>query len=114
MEGGAPADVPERQSVACASLEAEGSRCRTRRVPASVDSCTPGRGGLLTTTDKFACPRCKSFKSTVVDSRPDTQGLAYLRWRHCTSCHQLFETSETVTGRIVPLHETPPAHAEGN
>jgi len=41
----------------------------------------------------------------VVDSRPDTQGLRYLRWRHCDACHQLFETAEAATGKILPLHD---------
>lgn len=41
----------------------------------------------------------------MVDSRPDTQGLRYLRWRHCEACHQLFETAEAATGKILPLHE---------
>ena len=60
------------------------------------------------TTDKFCCPHCNSWKSKVVDSRPDTQGMRYLRWRHCARCHQLFETAEVATGKTVPLHADPP------
>ncbi len=57
------------------------------------------------TTDKFRCPHCGVWKSRVVESRPDAEGLRYLRWRHCMSCHQLFETAEQATGRLIPLHE---------
>jgi len=58
------------------------------------------------TTDKFQCPTCHGWKSRVIDSRPDKiDALRYLRWRHCDSCHQLFETAESATGRTLPLHE---------
>jgi len=60
-------------------------------------------GAKSLTTDKFCCPFCGVWKSKVVDSRPDTQGTRYLRWRHCAGCHQLFETAEQATGKKVPL-----------
>jgi excisionase family DNA binding protein len=50
-------------------------------------------------TDKFSCPQCGDWKSKVVDSRPDTQGLRYVRWRRCVGCGQVFETAEEVIGR---------------
>ena len=56
------------------------------------------------TTDKFCCPNCGTWKSKVVDSRPDTKGLQYVRWRHCAKCHQMFETAEQATGKTIPLH----------
>jgi len=49
----------------------------------------------------------------VVDSRPDpTSAERYLRWRHCSSCHQLYETEERVTGKTFPLHAELPAPQE--
>jgi transcriptional regulator NrdR family protein len=55
------------------------------------------------TTDKFCCPHCGAWKSRVVDSRPDHEGLQFLRWRICRRCHQLFETAERVTGKTMAL-----------
>lgn len=57
-----------------------------------------------TTTDKFSCPHCGAWKSRVIDSRPDAESaLRYLRWRHCATCDQLFETAEELTGRLRAL-----------
>jgi transcriptional regulator NrdR family protein len=39
----------------------------------------------------------------VVDSRPDRDGVRYLRWRICVVCRQLFETAEQATGKTLPL-----------
>lgn len=64
---------------------------------------------MALTTDKFSCPHCGTWKSKVVDSRPDTEGTRYLRWRHCAGCHQLFETAEVATGKTVPLRAEPDA-----
>ena len=47
-----------------------------------------------------------------MDSRPDTSGVKYLRWRHCAGCHQLFETAEQATGQKIPLHGTPQPDAQ--
>jgi hypothetical protein len=66
----------------------------------------PMRSGAQT-TEKFCCPHCGAWKSKVIDSRPDTNGTKYLRWRHCNGCHQLFETAEAATGRLIPLHGDP-------
>lgn len=63
------------------------------------------REATLLTTDKFCCPFCGTWKSKVVDSRPDTLGTCYVRWRHCASCHQLFETAEQATGKKIALPE---------
>jgi len=41
----------------------------------------------------------------VVDSRPDANGLCYIRWRYCTGCRQLFQTAEQATGQRIPLRE---------
>jgi len=40
-----------------------------------------------------------------VDSRPDDEGVRYLRWRYCLRCHHLFQTAEMATGEIKPLFE---------
>jgi hypothetical protein len=66
------------------------------------------------TTDKFQCPTCGGWKSNVIDSRPDTQGVTYLRWRHCAGCHQLFETAEQATGKTMPLRPEPTPAPSGS
>jgi hypothetical protein len=72
-----------------------------------------GWSRLAITTDKFCCPTCGTWKSKVVDSRPDTEGTKYVRWRHCEKCHQMFETAEQVTGKLIPLHPELPAAPSG-
>jgi excisionase family DNA binding protein len=58
-------------------------------------------GPMSRSTDKFCCPQCGAWRSKVVDSRPDTQGLRYVRWRRCMGCGQLFETVEEPHGTHV-------------
>lgn len=61
--------------------------------------------GTPTTTDKFRCPTCGVWKSRVVDSRPDTEGLRYLRLRVCVGCHHVFKTAEEAIGKPIPWHD---------
>lgn len=60
------------------------------------------------TTDKFHCPRCGNWKSRVIRSAPDAEGTRYLRWRECVRCHQVFETGEAVTGKVITAPATVP------
>jgi len=74
----------------------------------------PDEGYNPITTDKFCCPFCGTWQSRVVDSRPDPASAErYLRWRHCSSCHQLYETEERVTGKKLALHTDPPQPTTG-
>ena len=50
--------------------------------------------------DKFLCPRCESFQSRVIDSRPDEAGLRVVRCRECIACHHRFYTGESVLTRV--------------
>jgi excisionase family DNA binding protein len=71
---------------------------RWRVDPADLEAFIDAhRVTLSPSTDKFCCPNCGAWKSKAVDSRPDKEGLRYVRWRQCTRCGQLFETVEELT-----------------
>jgi transcriptional regulator NrdR family protein len=52
-------------------------------------------------TEKFYCPVCKGYHSRVINSRPDTTGEVFIRWREC-SCGHRFATEERIVSDIIP------------
>ena len=59
------------------------------------------------TQEKLACPRCGTFKSTVIKSRPARDLLSYARQRRCQRCGLQFDTSETIV-LIDKVHKPAP------
>lgn len=45
---------------------------------------------------KFACPRCDSYRSVVVNSRPNIRTDGVRRRRRCLDCRHRFTTEEVL------------------